>query len=76
MPKNEESSLDVVFKMAMIAGPVLLYLLIFILIDRVDRIATATEKLQVAPTLPAGIYICDGDRCVIANDENLYEDPR
>lgn len=53
--------LSVVFPIALCAILLLLTLEVGSLGEKVDR---AGERLA----LPAGIYICDGERCVIAND--------
>jgi fumarate reductase subunit D len=71
MFRDDDGLLDITFKMSMIGGAFLLYLLFFMMIDRIDRIAHATENMASGPVLPAGVYICDGERCVIANNENL-----
>lgn len=49
----------------------LLLLLIFAVRGVSSEIRSASEKAAVAPVLPAGIYICDGERCVIANSQNI-----
>jgi hypothetical protein len=53
--------------------PTLCVILLALLVHSVDGLsATISETARIKqPALPAGIYICDGDRCVIANNSNI-----
>lgn len=55
-----------------VAFPVIVCIVLMSLVGAVRDVASEIKtSSHTGLALPAGIYICDGDKCVIANSQNI-----
>lgn len=55
-----------------VAFPVIVCIILMCLVGAVhDVSAEIKASSHTGLALPAGVYICDGDKCVIANSQNI-----
>lgn len=72
----DEETIGKIMRALSVAFPIVFCLLLLALVSATNNVATelkAAAELSAKnqPVLPAGIYICDGERCVIANTQNI-----